>query len=71
LFVRFDGVFEGFLPARHLPGDYFELNALGTALVGRRTGGAFRLGDGISVRVDRIEKTEGKVSLKLADEAAG
>jgi ribonuclease R len=66
LFVRFDGVFEGFLPARHLPGDYFELNTLGTALVGRRTGGAYRLGDGISMRVDRIEKTEGKVSLTLA-----
>jgi len=68
LFVRFDGVFEGFLPARHLPGDYFELNTLGTALVGRRTGGAYRLGDGISVRVDRIARAEGKVSLTLADE---
>jgi ribonuclease R len=70
LFVRFGGVFEGYLPARHLPGDYFELNPLGTALVGRRTGGAYRLGDNISVRVDRIEKTEGKVSLTLADEPA-
>jgi ribonuclease R len=71
LFVRFD-VFEGFLPARHLPGDYFELNTLGTALVGRRTGGVYRLGEGISVRVDRIEKVpEGKVSLTLAGEPAG
>jgi ribonuclease R len=66
LFVRFDGIFEGYLPARHLPGDYFELNPLGTALVGRRTAGTYRLGDGISVRVDRIERTEGKVSLTLA-----
>jgi len=70
LFVRFDGLFEGFLPARRLPGDYFELNPLGTALVGRRGGRAYRLGDPISVRVDRIEKTpEGKVSLTLADES--
>ena len=38
LFVRFDGVFEGYLPARRLPGDYFELSPLGTALVGRRSG---------------------------------
>jgi ribonuclease R len=67
LFVRFDDVFEGFLPARHLPGDYFELNTLATALVGRRRGGAYRLGDAISVSVDRIKKTEGKVSLALAD----
>ena len=35
IFVRFDDVFEGYLPARRLPGDYFELNPLGTALVGR------------------------------------
>jgi ribonuclease R len=68
VFVRFDGLFEGFLPARRLPGDYFELNPLGTALVGRRGGRAYRLGEGISVRVDRIEKIpEGKVSLTLAD----
>ncbi len=37
LFVRFGEVFEGFLPARRLPGDYFELNELGTALVGQAT----------------------------------
>jgi ribonuclease R len=69
LFVRFDGLFEGYLPARQLPGDYFELNPLGTALVGRRSGESYRLGDGISVHVDRIEKTEGKVSLTLADDS--
>jgi ribonuclease R len=63
LFVRFGDVFEGFLPARRLPGDYFELNELATALVGRRGGGTFRLGDGISVLVEKIEKTDGKVEL--------
>ncbi|MFL5951393.1 MAG: RNB domain-containing ribonuclease [Gaiellaceae bacterium] len=63
MFVRFGEVFEGFLPARRLPGDYFELNELGTALVGRRGGGTFRLGDGIAVLVEKIEKTDGKVEL--------
>lgn len=67
LFARFDGVFEGFLPARRLPGEYFELNPLGTALVGRRTGRRFRLGDSIEVRVEKIEKTDGKVELGLCD----
>ena len=67
VFVRFDGVFEGYLPARRMPGDYYELDPLGTALVGRRTGSAYRLGDLIRVRVERIEKTEGKVALELAD----
>jgi ribonuclease R len=66
LFVRFGEVFEGYLPARRLRGDYFELNELGTALVGRRGGGTFRLGDGISVLVEKLEKTDGKVELSPA-----
>jgi ribonuclease R len=66
LFVRFDEVFEGYLPARRLPGDYFELDPLGVALVGRRSGRAYRLGDPIAVRVDRIEKTSGRVSVEPA-----
>jgi ribonuclease R len=67
LFVRFGDVFEGFLPARRLHGDYFELNALGTALAGRRGGGVFRLGDEISVRIEEIRRWEGKVELSLAE----
>jgi ribonuclease R len=67
LFVRFGEVFEGFLPARRVPGDYFELNPLGTALEGRRNGGRYRLGGGVDVRVEKIEKPEGKVELSLAE----
>jgi ribonuclease R len=66
LFVRFDGVFEGYLPARRLPGDYFELTPLGTALVGRRSGSAYRLGDSIEVEVAEVRRWEGKVELALA-----
>jgi ribonuclease R len=66
LFVRFEEVFEGFLPARRLREDYFELNALGTSLQGRRGGGTYRLGDGISVRVEKLERSDGKVELSLA-----
>jgi ribonuclease R len=71
LFVRFGEVFEGYLPARRLPGDYFELNPLGTRLVGRRGGRAYRLGDGIEVRVEEIRRAEGKVELSLADDQGG
>ena len=67
LFARFGEVFEGYLPARRIPGDYFELNTLGTALAGRRGGGVFRLGDPISVRVEEIRRWEGKVELALAE----
>jgi ribonuclease R len=66
LFVRFGEVFEGYLPARRLPGDYFELNDTGTAMVGRRGGGVYRLGDAIEVRVQEIRKAEGKVEVTLA-----
>jgi len=66
LFVCFGDVFEGFLPARRLHGDYFEANELGTALAGRRGGRTFRLGDPIRVRVERVERAEGKVELSPA-----
>ncbi|TMK68750.1 MAG: RNB domain-containing ribonuclease [Actinobacteria bacterium] len=66
LFVRFGEVFEGFLPSRRLGGDFFEPNALGTALAGRRGGGTYRLGDDISVRVEKVERAEGKIELAPA-----
>jgi ribonuclease R len=66
LFVRFGGVYEGFLPARRLRGEFFELNALATALEGRRSSRAYRLGDAIAVRVESVAKAEGKVELAPA-----
>jgi ribonuclease R len=60
-------VFEGYLPARRLEGDYFEPDPLATALVGRRSGRRFRLGDPIEVRVEGIEKSTGKVNLALCE----
>jgi len=64
LFVRFADVFEGYVPARRLHGDYFQLNELATALVGRRSGRRYRLGDQIRVRVADIRRNEGKVELE-------
>jgi ribonuclease R len=64
VFVRFEEVFEGYVPARSLGGDYYELNALGTALEGRRSGRSYRLGDRLAVRVEKVERSEGKVELR-------
>ena len=64
LFARFGDVFEGYLPVRKLPG-YFELNELGTALVARRGGRRFRLGDPIQVKVSDIDRPAGKIELAL------
>ena len=66
LFVRFDGVFEGYVPVRRMPGDWFEVDRLGTALVGRRSGASYRLGDPVQVRVEDVRRWEGKVELGLA-----
>jgi ribonuclease R len=66
LFVRFGEVFEGYVPARRIPGDYFELNQTGTALAGRRGGKTYRLGDPIRVHVEEIRRWEGKVELSPA-----
>ena len=69
-FVRFGGdlgdVYEGLLPARLMRGERFDLNETETALVGRRTGRAVRLGDPIKVRVESIEAPRGRVDLAPA-----
>ncbi|MFI5123045.1 MAG: RNB domain-containing ribonuclease, partial [Vicinamibacteria bacterium] len=71
-FVRFGGelgdVYEGFLPARRLRGERFDLNETETAIVGGRSGKAIRLGDPVTVRVDGIEAARGRVDLVPAGE---
>jgi ribonuclease R len=66
-FVRFGGelgdVYEGLLPARLMRGERFDLNETETALVGRRSGRAVRLGDPITVRVDSVDAPRGRVDL--------
>ncbi len=61
------GPYEGFLPVRKLTGDWWELNEEGTILHGSRHGGAMRLGDPVSVRVERIETARGRVDLAPAE----
>ncbi len=66
-FVRFGGelgdVYEGLLPARLMRGERFDLNETETALIGRRTGRAVRLGDPVTVRVEAIDAPRGRVDL--------
>jgi ribonuclease R len=67
-FVRFGGaladVYEGFLPARRIGGrERYELDATETMLIGLRGGGAVRIGDPVSVTVDRVDAPRGRVDL--------
>jgi ribonuclease R len=71
VFVRFAGdladVYEGFLPARRLRGERFELNELETAMVGSKTGRTVRMGDPVEVTVAGVEAARGRVDLEPAD----
>jgi ribonuclease R len=70
-FVAFGGelgdAYEGFLPARTIGVERFELNETETALVGRESSATLRLGDPISVRVTDVAAERGRVDLELAD----
>jgi ribonuclease R len=73
-FVRFAGeqasVYEGFLPARRIGGrERYDLNDSETALLGGSGGDAIRLGDPVTVTVDRIEAARGRVDLLQAADA--
>jgi ribonuclease R len=73
-FVTFAGelgdVYEGMLPARRLPGDYYKLDEAEVALVGRESGARVRLGDQISVRVAGVDAPRGRAELVPAEEPA-
>ena len=66
-FVRFAGeladTYEGFLPARRIRGERFEIDETETALVGSKTGRAVRLGEPFRVRVESVEAARGRVDL--------
>jgi ribonuclease R len=51
------------LPVRRLGDDWYTLNEQGTILVGERTGSSVRIGDPVSVRVERVDTARGRVDL--------
>jgi ribonuclease R len=70
-------VYEGMLPVRQMrrlsadrgaPGEWWQLNELGTILRGERSGASLRLGDPIEVQVGRVDALRGRVDLILPDE---
>jgi len=70
-FILFRGeladIYEGFLPARRIPGDRYEINEQESALVGLRTGRRFGFGDRVEVAVESVEAARGRVDLIPAD----
>jgi ribonuclease R len=69
-FVAFKGeladVYEGFLPARRMRRDRYDLNETETSIVGRHNGAVISLGDPVTVTVSGIEAPRGRVDLEPA-----
>ncbi|HEX2388163.1 MAG TPA: RNB domain-containing ribonuclease [Solirubrobacterales bacterium] len=69
-FILFRGehadVYEGFFPARRMPGERFEINDVESALIGMRTGRRVGIGDAIEVKVESVEAPRGRVDLIAA-----
>lgn len=64
LFLAFGDVFDGFVPARRLGGDYWRLHPLEVGLVGESTGRRIMLGDRMRARIVRTEPLRGRVELE-------
>jgi ribonuclease R len=67
-FVSFGGelgdVYEGMLPARRLPGGYYELDRAEVALVNKGSKQALRLGDPVKVKVAGVDAPSGRAELE-------
>jgi ribonuclease R len=68
-FIAFgdDQAFDGYLPARRIPDDWWRPDPFGVALVGDELGGRIVIGDPIRVRVVDIEPLRGRVDLEPED----
>ncbi|MGN6201397.1 MAG: RNB domain-containing ribonuclease [Solirubrobacterales bacterium] len=69
-FIAFRGelgdVYEGMLPARRLPGEYYQLDPAEVALVGRESGAPVRLGAPLTVRVAGVDAARGRAEQEPA-----
>ncbi len=69
LFVRLDDFFvEGLVHVTSLPSDYYHYEAEKHRLKGERTGTTYRLGDGLTVQVARVDMDDRKIDFGLADD---
>jgi ribonuclease R len=62
-FVAFDG-YEGMLPVRRLRGDWWELDETETGLVAAESGRTLRIGDPVTVQVEKVDAPRGRVDLR-------
>ncbi|WP_136066219.1 ribonuclease R [Modicisalibacter radicis] len=69
IFVRLDAVYvEGLVHVTSLPSDYYHYEAEKHRLKGERSGMAYRLGDGVTVQVARVDLDDRKIDFELVDD---
>jgi ribonuclease R len=69
IFVRLDEVYvEGLVHVTSLPSDYYHYEPEKHRLKGERSGMSYRLGDGVSVQVARVDLNDRKIDFALADD---
>ncbi|TFH88664.1 ribonuclease R [Billgrantia azerbaijanica] len=69
IFVRLDEVYvEGLVHVTSLPSDYYHYEPEKHRLKGERSGMSYRLGDGVTVQVARVDLNDRKIDFALADE---
>ena len=61
---------EGLVPVRDLADDYYDFDEKNFALVGRRHGNRYRLGDAVSVRVERANLDKKQLDFAIVTENA-
>lgn len=69
IFVRLTDVYvEGLVHVTSLPSDYYHYEPEKHRLKGERGGIAYRLGDGVTVQVARVDLDERKIDFELVDD---
>ena len=61
---------DGLVHISNIPGDYWELEKGGMGLVGRSTGKRWQMGDGVTVRLTRVELKQRQIDFDLIDASA-
>jgi ribonuclease R len=62
-----ENLVEGLVHVTKLTDDYYTKDAIGTMLIGARTGRLFRMGDRVRVRVARVDRGRREVDFDIVD----
>jgi ribonuclease R len=62
---------DGLVHISAIPGDFWELEAVGMGLVGQRTGRRWQMGDAVRVRLVRVDLAQRQIDFELLDGEGG